>query len=44
MTFSAPGPFQGYPNIVMHWAAFLTVQNNQWVWNGKWTDLTASGG
>jgi ABC-type branched-subunit amino acid transport system substrate-binding protein len=44
MTFSAPGPFQGYPNIVMHWAAFLTVQNNQWVWNGKWTDLAVSGG
>jgi ABC-type branched-subunit amino acid transport system substrate-binding protein len=44
MTFSAPGPFQGYPNIVMHWAAFLTVRNNQWVWNGKWTDLAVSGG
>jgi ABC-type branched-subunit amino acid transport system substrate-binding protein len=44
MTFSAPGPFQSYPNIVMHWAAFLTVQNNQWVWNGKWTDLAAGGG
>jgi branched-chain amino acid transport system substrate-binding protein len=42
MTFSAPGPFKSYPNIVMHWAAFLTVQNNQWVWNGKWTNLAAA--
>jgi ABC-type branched-subunit amino acid transport system substrate-binding protein len=44
MTFSAPGSFKGYPNIVMHWAAFLTVQHNQWVWDGKWTDLAVSGG
>jgi branched-chain amino acid transport system substrate-binding protein len=44
MTFSAPGPFTGFPNIVMHWAAFMTVQNNHWVWDGKWTNLATSGG
>jgi ABC-type branched-subunit amino acid transport system substrate-binding protein len=38
LNFSAAGPFTGYPNIVMHWAALLTVANNKWVWDGKWVD------
>jgi ABC-type branched-subunit amino acid transport system substrate-binding protein len=40
MTFSAAGPFTGYPNIVMHWAALLTVADNKWVWDGRWTDTS----
>jgi ABC-type branched-subunit amino acid transport system substrate-binding protein len=39
MSFAAPGPLAGFPNIVMHWSAMLTVANNKWVWDGKWVDF-----